>query len=260
MNDSFYIGATGLRAQQAALEVVSNNMANLNTTAFKRGAVAFGEMVAAAPAALPGSAPLPAAQAGATALGVSLAGLPRVLSAGEYRKSANALDVAVKGSGFIELLGTDGQPVLWRGGTLALDRNNLLTGPGGLALKGVSALPPRTQSVQIDERGQVFAQIAGQTNARRVGQIELATVAAAAALEPMGDGLYRVSDGLAEVVRGRPGEQGLGSVAQGWTEGSNVNVADEMVSLLWIQRSYAANARVVQAADELMSLTNGLKR
>lgn len=260
MNDAFHIGATGLRTQQLALDVVSNNLANLNTTAFKRGTVAFGELVAAAAAAAPADVTGAAPDRGATALGVGLLASPRVLAAGDYRRTDGMLDLAVRGAGFVEVLGHDGQTLLWRGGTLALDRNGRLVAPGGLALKGVAAMPARTQSIRIDEKGNVLATVPGQAQERRVGQIELATVASAAALQTAGDGLWRVSEGLAEVQRGRPGEQGLGTLAQGWLEGSNVNVADEMISMLWIQRSYATNARVVQAADEMMSLVNGLKR
>lgn len=259
MNDSFYIGATGLRAQQLALDVVSSNLANLQTTAYKRGTVAFGELMAAGAPTVAGAVPGAAVPAAPSA-GVALLGLPRTLSPGEYRRTDQMMDVAVRGSGFIELLGHDGQPVLWRGGTLALDRSNRLVAPGGMALKGVPALPARTTAVQIDAQGAVLAQTAGQAEWRRVGQLELAAVTSPAALEGLGEGLYRVSDALAEVLRGRPGEQGLGTLSQGWLEGSNVNITEEMVSLMWIQRSYATSARVVQAADELMSMTNGLKR
>lgn len=261
MNNSFYIGATGLRAQQSALDIVSNNLANLNTHAFKRSSIVFAELVAPTTGSsetLPATAP--AAQSTSIGLGVSVMDLPKVLTPGDYKKTDGAMDIAIRGSGFVELLGQNGETLLWRGGTLKVSRDGLLTAPQGTPLKGVSALPQRTQSVLIDERGRVFATTASNATPRQIGQLELVSAQTASALEAQGDGVFKLKESQTDLVRGRPTEQGLGSVAQGYLEGSNVNITDEMVSLMWIQRSYGANARVLQAADELMGMTNGLKR
>ncbi len=260
MNNSFYIGATGLRAQQSALDIVSNNLANLNTNAFKRSSVVFAELVTppANPEGTPNAEAL--ARPSSPGLGVSVMDLPKVLTPGDYKKTDGAMDIAIRGSGFVELLGQNGETLLWRGGTIKVNRDGLLTAPQGTPLKGVSALPQRTQSVLIDERGRVFATVGGSTTPRQIGQLELVSAQTASALEALGDGVFKLRENQTDVVRGRPAEQGLGSIAQGYIEGSNVNITEEMVSLLWIQRSYGANARVIQAADELMGMTNGLKR
>lgn len=260
MNNSFYIGATGLRAQQSALDIVSNNLANLNTNAYKRSSIVFAELVAppAAPESLSGADPVTKSVSGG--LGVSVMDLPKVLTPGDYKQTNGPMDIAIRGTGFVELLGANGETLLWRGGTIKVSRDGLLTAPQGTPLKGVSALPQRTQSISIDEGGRVFVTTPASTTPRQVGQLELVSPQTASALEPQGDGVYRLRESQTDLVRARPGEQGLGTVAQGSIEGSNVNITEEMVSLMWIQRSYGANARVIQAADELMSMTNGLKR
>lgn len=259
MNNSFYIGATGLRAQQSALDIVSNNLANLNTNAFKRGSIVFAELVT--PASDPTLPVDPAAKpSSAAGLGVSVMDLPKVLTAGDYKQTKGPLDVAVRGSGFVELLSQTGETLLWRGGTISVNKDGLLTAPQGAVIKGVSALPRATQSITIDELGKVFANSAGSTAPRQIGQLELVSPQTAAALESLGEGVYRLNEKQTDLVRARPGDQGLGTIAQGYIEGSNVNITEEMVSLMWIQRSYGANARVIQAADELMGMTNSLKR
>lgn len=260
MNNSFYIGATGLRAQQSAMDIVSNNLANLNTHAYKRSSIVFAELLTPTPAADATINPELAARPSVSGLGVSVMDLPKVLTPGDYKKTDGAMDIAIRGGGFLELLGQNGETLLWRGGTIQVNRDGLLTAPHGTPLKGVSALPQRTQSITIDERGRVFATTAASTTARQLGQLELVSARTTSALEAMGDGVFKLREGQTDVLRGRPGEQGLGSIAQGYIEGSNVSITEEMVSLLWIQRSYGANARVIQAADELMGMTNNLKK
>ena len=259
MNNSFYIGATGLRAQQTALDVVSNNLANLNTNAFKRGSVVFAELVTPAADPVLSTEPTPKAPSSA-GLGVAVLDLPKVLTAGDYKRTNAPMDVAVRGSGFLELQSQSGETLVWRGGTMAVSKDGLLTAPQGSPLKGVSALPRGTQLVTIDEMGRVFASTGASITPRQVGQLELVSAQTTSALEGLGDGVYRLSEKQTDVVRARPGDQGLGTLAQGYIEGSNVNITEEMVSLMWIQRSYGANARVIQAADELMGMTNSLKR
>lgn len=258
MNNSFYIGATGLRAQQSALDIVSNNLANLNTNAYKRSSVAFAELVAPKAESVPGAQR--ATSADGNGLGVMLTDTPRVLSMGDYKQTADAMDIAIRGSGFVELVGRGGETLLWRGGSLKVSQDGLLTAGPGIPLKGVSAIPARTQAIVIDESGRVFVNTAANATLHQIGQLDLVVARTTTALEAQGDGVYKLHENQTDVVRARPGDQGLGTVAQGYLEGSNVNVTDEMVSLLWIQRSYGANARVIQAADELMGMTNSLKR
>ena len=170
MNGAFYIGATGLGSQQRALEVVANNSANMNTVGFKRSSVRFSELVGGwtadptlGPATVSGQPGL---------AGVSLSGSARVLEQGELRPTGEAMDLAINGEGFVELLGPNGSVLLWRGGTLAVDRDGLLTGTGGLPLKAMITVPEGATDLRIAGDGKVTATVSGQ--AAVIGQIYLA--------------------------------------------------------------------------------------
>lgn len=257
MNNVFHIGATGLKAQQSAVDVVANNVANINTPAFKRNTVAFSEMVGARPAAAGAAQDTPAVEAG---LGVTVASTPKVLEQGELRKTDNPLDVAIRGPGFIELMAPGGQTLLWRGGGLRVNGDGFLAAANGLPLKGSISVPRETNALLIAENGQVFSVASGQGRPQSIGQIELTAVADPRALTAMGDGLYRIEDPLADISRGMPGDGSLGLVAQGYLESSNVRMVDEMVTMMLMQRAYSANARVIQLADEMMNTINQLRR
>jgi flagellar basal-body rod protein FlgG len=254
MNGAFYVGATGLDAQQRALEVVANNVANINTTGFKRSEVRFSELVGGW-----GADPtLTAAASGQPGLnGVSLSAAPIDFAQGELRVTGQAMDLAVKGDGFIELLGPGGETLLWRGGSMSVDRDRLLTGPGGIPLKAMIAVPQDATAVTIGQDGLVTATVDGES--RELGRIELAMVKDMVGLALAGEGLYRPAMS-ADIVATTAGEQGAGTFVQGSIEGANVELSNEMVTMLLLQRSYAANAQVVQAGDQLMAIANGLKR
>jgi flagellar basal-body rod protein FlgG len=255
MNGVFYVGATGLGSQQRALEVVANNVANINTVGFKRSDVRFSELIG-------GWSSDPTLSAGAVggqpALnGVSLSASPRDFGQGELRTTGQPMDLAIQGEGFIELVGPNGEPVLWRGGSMSLDRDRMLAGPGGLPLKAMIAVPLEATDVAVARNGRVTATIDGEP--KEIGRIELAMVKDMAGLTMAGEGLYRPAL-PADVVGATAGEDGAGSLMQGALEGANVELSNEMVSLLLLQRSYAANAQIVQAGDQLMAIANGLKR
>jgi len=251
MNNAFYIGATGLKAQQSALETVSNNVANMNTVAFKRGTPSFIDLISASAPTAPRAAP--------TAFdGVVSNPMMQVFSQGELRQTSNPLDIAVRGSGFIELQGANGQVLLWRGGTLHVNEDGNLAVPSGETLKAALQVPAETASVAIGADGRVQAVSAlGETS--EIGQIELVTSTDTRLLKPLGAGIFE-ADESAALERSAAGEERAGTILQGYQESSNVQLADEMVNLLIYQRAFAASARVVQAGDELMGLINGLRR
>lgn len=256
MNGAFYIGATGLRSQERALDVTANNIANVNTPGYKRSEIRFSEMVA------PGSQGLslsPTARRGAPTLsGVSAASSLRVFSQGELRETGQPLDLAIEGEGFIELLGPGGQSRLWRGGTLRIDQDGYLAAADGTPLKAMVSTPVGATSISIGRDGRVRALLPGDQTATEIGQIDLVLVKDMAGLEPLGDGLYRAADDE-DLITVTPGEDG-GAFVQGAVETSNVELSEEMVMLLLMQRAYAANSQVIQAGDQLMSIANGLRR
>ena len=186
MNGAFYIGATGLRAQERALDVVANNVTNVNTTAFKRGEVRFAELVGRAPGATEPS------RAGPPAMhGVAADDGGRVFAQGDLRETGNPLDLAISGAGFIELAGPGGEVLLWRGGTLAVGEDGTLAAAGGLPLKAMIEIPAGTSAVSIDREGEVTAVLPGETEPQPIGRIELVLVRNMEGLTAIEGGLYR---------------------------------------------------------------------
>ena len=257
MNGAFYIGATALHASQTALETVANNVANMNTSAYKRSAIRFAELVSnvAGPNDLMrGELPMSGGLAGVIADGSST-----IFSQGDMHASGNPLDIAVNGEGMIELLGTNGQTVLWRGGTLHVSNDGFLAAPNGLQLKSAVSIPSGASNIVITSNGTVSALAAGEAAPRELGRIDLVIAKDPAALTAMGGGYYTIND-PAELQSAPAGEDGRGSLVQGSIEASNVQLSDEMTSLILMQRAYGAGAQIVQAGDQLMSIANNLRR
>lgn len=248
MNGAFYIAATGLRAQQGALDVTANNIANLNTSGFKRANVRFSELVAYGSAATDAAAPS----------GVTSGGAERVFTQGDLRETGDAMDLAIRGEGFIELMAPSGRSVLWRGGTLKVGEDGFLAASNGMSLRGMIAAPTGAHDFLISADGKVTALLDDQTRSE-IGRIDLTMVRDPEALSAVGEGVYELADG-GRATTVAPGEEGAGLLVQGSVEASNVQISDEMVTLLLTQRAYAANAQVVQAGDQLMAIANGLKR
>ncbi|GLK50169.1 flagellar basal-body rod protein FlgG [Brevundimonas intermedia] len=243
MNGAFSIGATGLRAQERALGITANNIANMNTPAFKRSSVRFSELMG------PG---------GGAAGGVSALEAATVFAQGDLRVTGQPLDVAVDGEGFIEVLGADGRSLLWRGGTLSVGADGLLATADGLPLHAMIRIPEGADRLTIASDGAVAAVLAGDTTPTELGRIDLQKVDDPSELTPLGGGLYRTT-GEARAAFAT-GEEGLGVLVQGAIEGANVALSNEMVALMLMQRAYAASAQALQAGDQLMAIANGLRR
>lgn len=256
MNGAFYIGAVGLDVQQRALEVVANNVANINTVAFKRSAVRFSEI--AAPVRDGGGLATPATGPDSFQ-GVALDGVPMVWTQGALQHTGQQFDVAINGDGFIELTGPSGHSVLWRGGSLKINSEGLLAAADGTPLRGMIAVPQGAGTLTIGSDGKVSAMSDGDTVARQIGQIDLVTVKSPEALADVGNGYYELDD-ESQLATVSPGEGGSGVLVQGSLEASNSQLADEMANVLLAQRAFGANAQVVQAGDQLMSIVNQLRR
>jgi len=257
MNGAFYIGATGLRSQQSALDVIANNIANINTPAFKRSEVRFSELVT--PLTDSARTDLAAPDLASLMAGVSMTSSPRVFEQGDLRQTDKPLDIAISGDGLIELMGPAGQTMLWRGGSLKVNADGYLAAENGMPLKAMIAVPQGTTALTIERDGTVRAQGDGESPTREIGQIDLVQPRDMDELSGLGGGLFK-PDPNAELVALTPGEDGGGVLIQGSIEASNVDLAQEMVTLLLLQRAYAANAQVIQAGDQLMGIANGLKR
>ncbi|HYC68879.1 flagellar hook-basal body protein [Brevundimonas sp.] len=254
MNGAFYIGATGLRAQERALAVTANNIANLNTPSFKRTQVRFGELTSAA--SEPDGLARPSLSSGA---GVAAMATMAVFDQGELRATGSATDLAIQGPGFIEVMGAAGQRLLWRGGTLTISPDGLLSTTEGLPLQALITIPEGVTDLRVALDGTVAAALGEDGGLTELGRIDLISIRDPGSLEALGGGLYRPSadDSGAVMV---PGEEGAGTIVQGALEASNVALANEMVTLMLLQRAYSASAQALQAGDQLMGIANGLRR
>jgi len=257
VSDAYQIGAIGLRTQQQALDAIANNIANINTSGFKRSEVRFADVVASRPDAALSPADLQSTAPTLSGVAIDLQFM--LNDQGELQRTGVTMDVAVDGPGFIELMGPDGRTLLWRGGRLAIGDDGVLGSAAGFALKANITVPDDTTSLSIGTDGMVRAQGADGTAPIDLGQIRLVRVADPAGIVRLDGGLYQLADD-APPDEQAPGEDGAGQLVQGAVERSNVQLTEEMVRMMLIQRAYAANAQIVQAADQLMGIANTLRR
>ncbi|HWA90284.1 MAG TPA: flagellar hook-basal body protein [Rhizomicrobium sp.] len=257
MNGAFYIGALGLDAQQRALDVVANNIANINTVGFKRQTARFGELVATPRDAQ--DMPLPVSDASADLSGVALTATPHVWSQGEITVTNQPYDLAISGNGFLELMGPSGHPLLWRGGSLKVNEDGYLAAADGTVLRAMVSVPQGATNLTIAPNGIVSATVDNSATPRQIGRIDIAMVKDADSLVDDGAGYYEASD-PSLLYTAEPGQEGAGLLMQGAQEAGNVQLTTEMVTLMMLQRAYAADAQVVQAGDQLMSIANDLRR
>jgi flagellar basal-body rod protein FlgG len=257
VDGAFYIGAIGMDAQQRALDVTANNIANINTVGFKRSVVRFSELVA--PSRVREGVTGVERLAASNLAGVAVGGTTRVWTQGDLSQTGQTLDLAIDGDGFIELMGTGGRSLLWRGGSLKINADGYLATADGTVLHGLVAVPQSATQLTIASDGTVSALASGESQATQLGKLDLVMVKDPSALNGIGGGYYEVPD-PSETFIAQAGEEGAGRFVQGSLETSNVQLTDEMMSLLMLQRAYAANAQVVQAGDQLLSIANGLRR
>ncbi len=254
MSDAFSIAALAMRTQQQALEALANNIANVNTSGFKRARVRFADLSGTLPTDGAASAP-PAARDAGVRFDTQLV----IDQQGELQRTGRPMDLAIEGAGFIELMGPGGQTLLWRGGGMKVDGDGLLATDSGMALRAAVSVPADATALTIARDGTVRATVADGTEPVELGRIELVRCDDPASLVRLDGGFYRLADD-ARSIAVDAGEDGAGLIVQGAIERSNVQLTDEMVQLMLVQRAYAANAQIVQAADQLMGIANGLRR
>jgi flagellar basal-body rod protein FlgG len=261
MIDSLYIGATGMVAQQLNVDAISNNLANVNTPAFKKSRVVFEDLfVRELGRNLGVGADGLALATQGIGLGSAMVSSGKIFTDGELKQSENPLDVAIRGRGFIEVVVADGSPAYTRSGTLQVNSDGFLSTPDGLLLNPSIQIPSDAKDIVIDATGKVLVGLPNQTDREQVGQIEIVNFVNPTGLNPTGGNLYVATDKSGEPARGRPGDDGFGTLAQGFVESSNVKLVDELVSLIVAQRAYEVNAKVVQASDEMLGISNNLRR
>jgi flagellar basal-body rod protein FlgG len=255
------IAATGMAAQQTNVEVIANNLANANTTGFRRRRLQFEDLLYQT-LITPGA---PASQqtifpAGLQiGLGSRSAATEVIQQQGNFDFTGNQLDLAIQGAGFFQVLLPSGQIAYTRSGNFNLDNTGNIVTSDGNQLQPAITIPPDALTVTVGSDGTVSATLPNQQQPTQLGVIQLANFQNPAGLNSLGSNLFEATGSSGDPILGTPGgAEGLGTIQQGAVEESNVNVVEEFVNMILAQRSYEANSRVVRAADEMFQTLNGL--
>jgi len=259
---SLHIAGTGMLAQQTNVEVISNNIANMSTTGYKRRRAEFQDLLyqnmrrVGSQSADTGSVLPSGAQIG---LGVKTGAVYRITEQGNLSQTGNRFDLAVRGNGYFQVQLPSGETAYTRDGTFALSPEGVLvTGDGFVVQPGIT-IPANATDVTINANGEVLAKLDGQIQPANVGQVQLAVFANEGGLEAVGDNLLLATPGSGQPQQGAPGTVGYGQVLQGFVETSNVNVVQEITNLITAQRAYEMNSRVISASDEMLSTLSRLR-
>jgi flagellar basal-body rod protein FlgG len=258
MNPALWIAKTGLDAQQTRMGVISNNLANVNTTGFKRDKASFEDLLYQTIRQPGGSTSeqtqLPTGLQLGT--GVRVAATAKQFAQGNLNQTGNALDVAINGRGFFEVLMPDGSTAYTRDGSFQIDSQGQMVTNEGYPIQPGLQLPEGAQSVTIGADGTVSVQVAGQAAAVQVGQLTLSDFVNPAGLESKGENLYVETAASGPAQSGAPGQGGVGTLVQGSLESSNVNVVEELVSMIETQRAYETNAKAISTTDSMLGFLN----
>jgi len=259
---SLHIAGTGMLAQQTNVEVISNNIANMSTTGYKRRRAEFQDLLyqnmrrVGSQSADTGSVLPSGAQIG---LGVKTGAVYRITEQGNLSQTGNRFDLAVRGNGYFQVQLPSGETAYTRDGTFALSPEGVLvTGDGFVVQPGIT-IPANATDVTINANGEVLAKLDGQIQPANVGQVQLAVFANEGGLEAVGENLLLATPGSGQPQQGAPGTVGYGQVLQGFVETSNVNVVQEITNLITAQRAYEMNSRVISASDEMLSTLSRLR-
>jgi flagellar basal-body rod protein FlgG len=254
MINSLWISKTGMEAQQMQLDVISNNLANASTNGFKRANAVFEDLMyqnlRQAGSSSSEQSQLPTGlQVG---LGVRTVATSRSFSQGSLQQSGNKLDVAIQGNGFFQVTMPDGTTNYTRDGSFQVDSQGRLVTASGLPISNGVTVPANATSVAISGDGTVTAQIPGTTTPQSIGTIALASFVNPAGLDPKGQNLYAESVASGQPNTGTAGANGLGTLMQGYVETSNVNVVQELVTMIQTQRAYEMNSKAIQTSDQML--------
>ncbi|MCQ2667190.1 flagellar basal-body rod protein FlgG [Helicobacter pylori] len=259
---SLYSATSGMLAQQTHIDTTSNNIANVNTTGFKKSRADFNDLFYQAMqyAGTNTSNTTLSPDGMEVGLGVRPSAITKMFSQGSPKETENNLDVAITGKGFFQVQLPDGTTAYTRSGNFKLDeQGNLVTSEGYLLIPQIT-LPEDTTQVNIGVDGTVSVTQGLQTTSNVIGQVTLANFVNPAGLHSMGDNLFSITNASGDAIVGNPDSQGLGKLRQGFLELSNVRLVEEMTDLITAQRAYEANSKSIQTADAMLQTVNSLKR
>lgn len=258
---SLSIAATGMLAQQTNVDVISNNIANMNTTAFKRQRAEFQDLLyqqvsrPGAATSADGTRVPSGIQIGA---GVRTGGVYRIAEKGALTKTDNPYDMAIDGKGYFQIIMPDGQTAYTRAGSFQLSDQGELVTNDGYRVEPAVTVPQGAIDVVVSKTGEVQVKMADQTEMQSIGQLELATFVNEAGLEAVGSSLFMETEASGQPTVSTPGDTGFGTINQNFLEASNVNPVAEITSLISAQRAYEMNSRVVKTADEMLATSSQL--
>jgi flagellar basal-body rod protein FlgG len=257
---ALYTAATGMQAQALNIDVIANNLANVNTTGFKKGRADFQDLLyqtLRAPGA-PSTTNTQTPTGIQVGLGTRTAAVQRINLQGDYDQTSNPLDVAIEGQGFFQVLQPDGTTAYTRGGAFKLDSTGNVVTSDGLRITPAIVVPNGATDITIGQDGTVSANLPGQTAASQIGNIQTVLFPNPGGLRALGKNLLQETDTSGTPQTEVPGNQGSGTLLQGFLENSNVSVVEELVGLITSQRAYEVTSKAIQTADEMLRSTNGI--
>ena len=260
MMKALFTAATGMKCQQSYIDVVANNLANVNTTGFKGSQLNFQDMLYEHQV-LPGTE---ATQNNEVPTGLDVGSGARIVSStrdftqGSLSQTTGNLDMAIQGLGFFRVTMADGSLAYTRDGSFGLDGNGRLVTASGLPIADNISIPSNATSITVSSAGQVYISTPGSTQQTLAGTLTLATFANTAGLNSLGGNLYAQTVASGTATTGNPGLNGVGTIQQGYLEGSNVDVVTELVRLITAQRAYEINSKAVTTADKMLQESNSL--
>ncbi len=258
MSKALWVAKTGLDAQQTRMAVISNNLANVNTTGFKKGRASFEDLLYQN-VRQPGGQTSQQSEA-ATGLtlgtGVRVVATDKLFAQGNLLQTDNPLDMAINGGGFFQILMPDGTLAYTRNGSFQLDAQGQMVTSSGYALQPGVSVPEDAQSLTVGADGTVTVQLPGQAAPQQVGSLQVADFVNPAGLQPRGENLFIETGASGPPRTGAPGLSGLGVLMQGMLESSNVNVVEELVNMIETQRAYEMNSKAIETADQMLSYIN----
>jgi flagellar basal-body rod protein FlgG len=259
---ALYTSSSGMQAQQTNLDAIANNLANVNTVGFKRTRVDFQDLLyrtfrAPGTVSANGIMVPTGIQVGH---GTRLVATQRIFGQGDFQQTENPLDLVIEDDGFFQILRPDGTTAYTRSGALKKDGTGRIVTSDGFLLQPAITIPGNATSVAVGSDGAVSVTLPGQTTAQQVGGIQLARFVNPAGLQSIGRSLFVPTQASGDPVVASPGTDGMGTIAQGFLEMSNVKVVEEMVAMITSQRAYEANSKAIQTADEMLNVANNMRR
>jgi len=258
---ALWTASTGMQSQQVNMDVIANNLANVNSSGFKKSRADFQDILyqtsRAAGTGVDGGEVPTGVQIG---LGSRVAAVQKVFTSGDFQQTENELDLAIEGSGFFRVTLPDGAEAYTRSGAMKKDSTGRLVTSDGYPLVPEIVIPEGATKISIGSGGTVDVVLDGETDSTQVGTIELVRFGNPSGLSSLGRNLYAETPTTGAPQTGTPGENGFGTLSQGFLEGSNVNIMEEMVNMIAGQRAYEVNSKAIKTADEMLSMTSQLIR